>query len=121
MTADVHKNHIEGSLIAYDEVRCCPICHKEVYGFGIVKCEDHFVGYSAPNLQRTYSTYEPPPEVRPLLLRHASWSGGMPVAFLALAFFLGMLSIAAACLGVVEISELVSPTNLDDVTGSGRL
>lgn len=41
-----------GPSIAYDEVRICPICGKDMAGMGTVKCGTHFVGYSYPNLRR---------------------------------------------------------------------
>ena len=46
------KRRVSGPMIAYDEVRVCPVCGADVPGMGLVTCGGHFKAYSFPNLRR---------------------------------------------------------------------
>lgn len=73
MTGDTRRR-VMGPMIAWDEVRACPVCGKDIEGMGEVSCGGHYCGYSFPNLRRigpigqfdwlTEAIYEPAPKSR---------------------------------------------------------
>lgn len=47
-----NRKRVPGPMLAWDEVRVCPICCHLIEGLGEVHCGTHYTGYSFANLRR---------------------------------------------------------------------